>query len=140
MKWYVSSSISDNREKLEITLFPKNLDNFEWKCGNATGKGKWNKPVMIKGNELFFISYTNFPKNTIIDCVETDVYSESNRIANTIETEVKKNSNVIIATYEDNVPERAVLILNDIIPAYNDEAVASKLKTLQNSLDFIQKS
>jgi tyrosine-protein kinase Etk/Wzc len=139
MKWYVSSSISDNREKLVITLFPKNLDNFEWKCGNATGKGKWNKPVMIKGNELFFISYSNFPKNTIIDCVETDVYSESNRIANTIETEVKKNSNVIIATYEDNVPERAVLILNDIIPAYNDEAVASKLKTLQNSLDFIQK-
>jgi len=98
MKWYVSSSISDNREKLVITLFPKNLDNFEWKCGNATGKGKWNKPVMIKGNELFFISYSNFPKNTIIDCVETDVYSESNRIANTIETEVKKNSNVIIAT------------------------------------------
>lgn len=139
IKWYVSSSISDEREKLVINIFPKNLDNFEWRCENASGKGKWNRPIMIKGNELFFISYTNFPKNTILQCVETDVYTESNNIANAINTEVKKNSNVIVATYRDNVPERAVLILTDIIPAYNEEAVVSKLKTLQSSLDFIQR-
>jgi len=139
IKWFISSSISDSREKLVVSIYPKNLDNFDWRCENASGKGKWNKPVMIKGNELFFISYTTFPKNTIIECVETDVYNESNNIANNLNTEVKKNSNVIQVSIKDNVPERAVLILTDIIPAYNEESVVSKLKTLQNSLDFIQK-
>jgi capsular exopolysaccharide synthesis family protein len=139
MKWYVSSSISDKREKLVINIFPKNLDNFEWKCDNASGKGKWNLPVMIKGNELFFISYTIFPKNSILECVETDIYAESNKIANSLGIEVKKNSNVLMVSYDDNVPERAALILTDIIPSYNEEAVVSKLKTLQNSLDFIQR-
>jgi capsular exopolysaccharide synthesis family protein len=139
IKWYVTSSISDKREKLVISISPKNLDNFEWRCENSSGKGKWNMPVMIKGNELFFISYATFPKNSIIECIETEEYVEANIIANKLNTEVKKNSNVIQVTYEDNVPERAVLILTDIIPAYNEEAVVSKIKTLQNSLNFIQK-
>jgi capsular exopolysaccharide synthesis family protein len=139
VKWYVSSSISDKRENLVVTIYPKNLDNFEWRSGNASGKGKWNHPVMIKGNELFFISYTVFPKNSILECVENDSYAEANIVANGIITEIKKNSNVLVASYNDNVPERAVLILTEIVSAYNEEAVSSKVKTLQSTLDFIQK-
>jgi capsular exopolysaccharide synthesis family protein len=139
VKWYVSSSISDKRENLTVTILPKNQDNFEWKSSNASGKGKWNHPVMVKGNELFFISYTVFPKNSILECIENDSYVEANIISNGINTEIKKNSNVLVATYNDNVPERAVLILTEIISAYNEEAVSSKVKTLQSTLDFIQK-
>ena len=46
---------------------------------------------MIKGNELFFISYSSFPKNTILQCIESDVYVESNNIANAIK--IVKNIN-----------------------------------------------
>jgi len=137
IRWSVLTPITDRKGLLSFQL-KANANGFNWKQGNASGRGNWGDSCNIGGSMVLIEKIGKVDQDDLVYFYENDAQNEAEQLSNRLFVSSGKESNVVSVGLQDPVPARAVAILKALIPAYSHEARISKSLSLQQSLKFIE--
>ena len=137
LKWWVVKPTENKKSFLRFEIIPKG-DQFEWRTATTRGIAFWGREFTLEGNTVLIEKRSLNLGSSSIQMEERDPWNVAEQLSSTLGISTKKENNVVGIALQDYVPERAVAVLNELIPAYREEAKINKSLSLQQSLNFIQ--
>jgi tyrosine-protein kinase Etk/Wzc len=137
LEWWVVDSLNSKDYSLRFEIIPQG-DQFEWRTAQSRGIAFWGREFGIGGSRIKINKKTLTLPSSTIQLMQTDPWSEASNLSSSLAVGSQKDNNVVSIALQDVVPERAVAILKQLIPAYQEEAKINKSISLQQSLNFIQ--
>lgn len=113
-------------------------NGFRWKSGTATGIAKWGEPFQLNAVTVVVSEY-KYRSGSPFFCYEEDAETEAFQLAESLSVQSSKESNVLTISIKDVLPARAIAVFYYLVRNYNDQMLQEKSKSLQQSLEFIQK-
>lgn len=132
---YRPDSLQGGRLQFEGT--PQN-SGFTWKCNGTSGTANWGIPFVINGVTIVVEQY-KYGSGSTFECYEEDPESEAFQLSEKLIVQSSKESNVLTISMKDVLPARAIAVFYHLVRNYNDQMLQEKSKSLQQSLEFIQK-
>lgn len=113
-------------------------NGFTWSCNGKSGTAIWGKPFVMNAVTVVVDQYKYGSESTFF-CYEEDPENEAFQLSEKLIVQSSKESNVLTISMKDIIPARAIAVFYYLVRNYNDQMLQEKSKSLQQSLEFIQK-